>query len=124
MLTQFGKELRHLRLDRDEKLKDMAGKLGVTTAYLSAVENGNRNIPDSWIEIIADEYQLDENEICRLEKLAYDGKPEITLNIGTASVGQRNLAYSFARKFHYIIKKWPCNIPLCKCATFSLSIFN
>ena len=31
--------------------------------------------------------------------MAYDGKPEITLNIGTASVGQRNLAYSFARKF-------------------------
>ena len=99
MLTEFGRELRHIRIDRDEKLKDMAGKLGVTTAYLSAVENGNRNIPDSWIEIIADEYQLDENEICRLEKLAYDGKPEITLNIGTASVGQRNLAYSFARKF-------------------------
>ena len=56
MLTQFGKELRHIRLDRDEKLKDMAEKLGVTVSYLSAVENGKRNIPDNWIEMIASEY--------------------------------------------------------------------
>ena len=99
MLTQFGKELRHIRLDQDEKLKDMAEKLGVTVAYLSAVENGKRNIPNGWIETIANEYSLDEENVERLEKLAFDGKPEITLNIDKATEGQRNLAYSFARRF-------------------------
>jgi len=99
MLTQFGKELRHIRLDRDEKLKDMAGKLGVTVAYLSAVENGKRNIPDNWIEKIADQYLLDEEYVEKLERLAFDGRPGIVLNVDKATVGQRNLAYSFARKF-------------------------
>ena len=99
MLTEFGRELRHIRIDRDEKLKDMAEKLSVTVAYLSAVENGKRNIPNGWIEMIADEYCLDDEYVQKLEKCAYDGKSEITLNFERATDGQRNLAYSFARKF-------------------------
>lgn len=55
MLTRLGKELRKIRLDRDELMKDMARKLGVTVAYLSAVENGTRKFPDAWIQIIASE---------------------------------------------------------------------
>lgn len=38
MLTKFGKELRKIRIENDEILKDMADKLNVTAAYLSAVE--------------------------------------------------------------------------------------
>ena len=37
MLTKFGKELRKIRIEHDEILKDMADKLNVTAAYLSAV---------------------------------------------------------------------------------------
>ena len=58
MLTKFGKELRKIRIEHDEILKDMADKLNVTAAYLSAVENGNRKMPDSWINIITEEYNL------------------------------------------------------------------
>lgn len=58
MLTRFGKELRKIRIEHDEILKDMADKLNVTAAYLSAVENGNRKIPDSWVNIITEEYGL------------------------------------------------------------------
>ena len=46
MLTKFGKKLRALRLENDQRLKDMADKLEVTAAYLSAVENGKRSVPD------------------------------------------------------------------------------
>ena len=44
MLTEFGKALRRIRLDNDELLKDMADKLKVSSAYLSAVENGKKNL--------------------------------------------------------------------------------
>ena len=74
MLTQFGKELRHIRLDRDEKLKDMAEKLGVTVSYLSAVENGKRNIPDNWIEMIASEYYLSDEDVRNLQKIFERGR--------------------------------------------------
>ena len=46
MLTEFGKCLRKIRIDKAELLKDMAEKLQVTSAYLSAVEHGKREIPD------------------------------------------------------------------------------
>ena len=51
MITPFGKYLRKLRIDHDEKLKDMAAKLGVTGSYLSAVEIGKR---DSTLKLVWD----------------------------------------------------------------------
>ena len=56
MLTRFGKKLRTLRLEKDQRLKDMADELGVTAAYLSAVENGKRSVPDLWIGKLSDRY--------------------------------------------------------------------
>ena len=44
MLTEFGKILRKLRIDRQELLRDMAKNLEVSSAYLSAVETGKRKI--------------------------------------------------------------------------------
>ena len=41
MITNFGKFLRKLRVDHNEFLKDMAARLGVTVAYLSAIEHKN-----------------------------------------------------------------------------------
>ncbi len=99
MLTEFGKELRKIRLDRDELLRDMAKKLGVTVAYLSAVENGSRKIPDAWVYTISDLYNLNDSEVCRLQELAYREKCYMPIDIGNASMGQKNLAFSFARRF-------------------------
>ena len=42
MLTPFGKTLRVFRLNRGELLKDMAERLEITPAYLSAIENGKK----------------------------------------------------------------------------------
>lgn len=100
MLTRLGKELRKIRLDNDELLKDMAQRLGVTVAYLSAVENGNRKFPDSWIHIIASEYGLKEKEVENLQRLAFDERDSININVENANVQERSLAYSFARRFH------------------------
>lgn len=99
MLTNFGKELRRIRLERDELLRDMAEKLGVTVAYLSAVENGKRRIPDEWIRKISVIYELDDTQIKRLQKYAYEDKEDLKINIEGISLDQRNLVYSFARRF-------------------------
>ena len=45
MITEFGKALRKLRIDRGETLKIMADNLEMTSSYLSAIECGKRNIP-------------------------------------------------------------------------------
>ena len=45
MLTSIGRFLRKLRIDHGEILKDMADALGVSYAFLSAVENGKKKCP-------------------------------------------------------------------------------
>lgn len=99
MLTRFGKMLRTIRLDRDELLRDMAEKLGVTVAYLSAVENGKRKVPDEWIPKIVDLYELDDDVAEKLQKFAYEERNDLKLNLGNITPDQRELAYSFARRF-------------------------
>jgi transcriptional regulator with XRE-family HTH domain len=46
-MTPFGHKLRSLRQERKVTLKDMAQALGVSSAYLSALEHGKRGRP-SW----------------------------------------------------------------------------
>ena len=50
MLISIARFLRKLRIDNGEILKDMAEALGVSSAFLSAVENGKKKMPEGWIE--------------------------------------------------------------------------
>ena len=45
-MTPFGERLRDLRAARGLALKDMAEGLGVSAAYLSALEHGQRGRPN------------------------------------------------------------------------------
>ena len=58
MATGFGKFLRKLRIDSDETQGDMAKKLDVAQSFLSAVENGKKDIPKSLCRKILDLYPL------------------------------------------------------------------
>ena len=99
MLTKFGKQLRRLRIEKDLRLKEMADELGVTVAYLSAVENGKRTVPDSWIGRIAEKYNLSDEEIIDIQRAAYENKKDIKINLQDANEYETGLALSFARKF-------------------------
>lgn len=99
MITNFGKELRKLRIDNDELLKDMANKLGVTISYLSAVEHGKREVPDDWIDTISELYQLSDVEKDNLEDLAYMSKNKVSIDLLEVNDKKKNTALAFARKF-------------------------
>ncbi|RVB09975.1 XRE family transcriptional regulator, partial [Mesorhizobium sp. M7A.F.Ca.CA.004.05.1.1] len=44
-MTPFGEKLRTLRGERGVRQKDMAAAIGVSAAYLSALEHGRRGAP-------------------------------------------------------------------------------
>lgn len=67
-VTTFGKVLRKLRIDHSEILGDMAKKLKISPAYLSAIENNGRVIPDDMIAKLAQEYHLNDAQIKELEE--------------------------------------------------------
>jgi len=67
--TGFGRYLRKLRAERDERLQDMAEQLRVSPAYLSAIERGLRNIPEHWLDQLCEVYGLSHSERTHLASL-------------------------------------------------------
>lgn len=96
--TEFGLELRKIRLCNNEYLGDMAEKLGVTVSYLSAVETGKRETPKAWVEIIISKYGLDKESAEALKRAYEMSKKTIKIDIGDESQERKTLAISFARE--------------------------
>lgn len=102
MLTDFGRLLRKIRIDCDEIIKDMAKKLDVTASFLSAVETGKRNIPEHWVDSIADIYHLDQAAKQRLQAAAVNSARSIKLNLEHHESDRRETAILFARELEHI----------------------
>ena len=102
MLTDFGRFLRKIRIDCGEILKDMAEKLNVSAAYLSAVEMGKRNIPEQWVNRISELYSLSDEEKSNLNDAADNSAKSITLNFENISNAHKETAILFAREFENV----------------------
>jgi transcriptional regulator with XRE-family HTH domain len=99
MLTALGKLLRKLRIDRGEVLKDMAYKLEMSSAYLSAIELGKRNAPETFTENIRRLYSLDQDAEKELGDALDETLSSVKINLSSARNDQRNAALVFARSF-------------------------
>lgn len=99
VITEFGKALRKLRIDRGEILKTMAEKLNMTSSYLSAIECGKRNIPSDLISKLASIYDLTEEEQEILSEARDKSLSSIEIELSTNNAFKRDLALQFARKF-------------------------
>ena len=104
-LTPFGKAVRKLRLDRDEILRDMADKLAVSSAFLSAVETGKKKVPDEMLNELARHYHLSKGELADLRRLAEDSRQQFKLNVSQTKKETRGLVAAFARKFNELDQK-------------------
>jgi transcriptional regulator with XRE-family HTH domain len=99
MLTAIGRYLRKLRIDRGELLKDMSDRLGVTSSYLSAIENGKRTFPTEWAKKIGDDYGLDSSGRAALENAITESADSVRIELSEVNGSRKNLAFAFARKF-------------------------
>lgn len=74
-MTPFGDRMRKLRAERGLTLKDMAEAIGVSSAYLSALEHGKRGRP-GWhlIQRILTYFNIiwdDAEEVVRLARISH-----------------------------------------------------
>ena len=99
MLTSVGRFLRKLRIDHGEILRDMAKRLNVSSAFLSAVENGKKKVPEAWIPKLEENYSLTPEQLDELRTAIVESSDTVELNILNASDTNRQLAVSFARQF-------------------------
>lgn len=97
--TQFGEFVRILRIKHHEVMGDLAKALEVTLPFLSAVENGKKNVPTEWIPKIISHYNLSTQEAENLKQAIEESKIQVKISTGNAGAAQRRAALQFARSF-------------------------
>ena len=102
-MTPFGERLREIRDERRLALKDMAAGLGVSPAYLSALENGHRGKPNrrlvhrvcQYLGIIWD----DAEDLQRLADLSH---PRVVVDTSGLSARHTELANRLAQRISHL----------------------
>lgn len=94
-ITEFGKAVRHARLNADINLSTMAEQLGVSAAFLSSLESGRKNISDEWVQKIEAFFESKGTPVQALQELADLSNKTVPLE-GLAPEHQR-LVTAFAR---------------------------
>ncbi len=92
-MTPFGKRVRELRAKKGVRLKQMAEDLGVSSAYLSALEHGHRGRPaPGMIMQICGYFGLIWDESEELKRLAVLSHPRIVVDTSGLSPKATELA--------------------------------
>ncbi len=97
--TKFGELLRILRVKYHEVMGDMAEMLEISLPFLSAVENGKKNVPSDWIDKISNHYGLSYKEREELQLAAEESRTQYKILSMNAGREQRKAAMQFARSF-------------------------
>lgn len=97
--TPFGEFVRILRIKHHQVMGDMAKVLGTSTPFLSAVENGKKNVPADWIQKLIVYYDLNPAEKKKLETAIEESRLQYKIFPGNAGINQRKAALQFARSF-------------------------
>lgn len=98
--TPFGRLIRKFRIDHGVVLKDMATSVGVSTAYASAVELGNKKINDEFVRKVISYFELSGESIDELRSAVEISQPQVKIDLSGSEDTDRELAVSFARKYH------------------------
>ena len=100
-MTPLGQKMRELRRQRGVTLKQLAGALEISPAYLSALEHGHRGRPTpallvqicEYFHLIWDDYE----EMHRLARLSH---PRVTVDTAGLSSAATELANLLADRIH------------------------
>lgn len=97
--TKFGEFMRILRVKHHEVMGDIAKLLGVSTPFLSAVENGKKNVPNEWFNLLAKHYAMSDVEIAEMKEAAENSKNQVKIALSESEPYRREVALQFARAF-------------------------
>jgi transcriptional regulator with XRE-family HTH domain len=98
-MTPFGARLRSLREAHGETLAQLATALGLSAAYLSALEHGKRGRPTpGLVRAICAHYRIIWDEADDLMALSRRWKPKVTIDTGGLSPRATILANRLAEE--------------------------
>lgn len=98
-MTPFGRRVRELRAERNITQKQMAADLGVSAAYLSALEKGNRGAP-SWqfVQKVITYFNIIWDDAEELQMLARTSHPRVVVDTTGLSPEATELANLLASR--------------------------
>ena len=100
MTTPFGETIRRLREERGVTQKQMAEAIGVSAAYLSALEHGRRGTPSfNFLQRVAGYFNVIWDEAEALFSIASASDPRVTLDTAGLPAPYTALANRLARDF-------------------------
>ena len=97
--TRYGEFMRILRIKNHEVMGNMAEVLGASLPFISAVENGKKNVPKEWIDKIIQHYNLNNSEQEELMASIEESKTQTKIDMTNKGKIQRMAAVQFARSF-------------------------
>ena len=98
-MTPFGERVRELRVQRGLTLQELAQHLGVSSAYLSALEHGRRGRPTfTLVQGIIHTLGVIWDEADELIRLAEMSHPRVTVDTAGLEPGTTLLANRLARE--------------------------
>jgi transcriptional regulator with XRE-family HTH domain len=105
-MTPFGERVRQLRRERGLLLKDMAAHLGVSSAYLSALERGERGKP-TWtlIQGVLQYFNIIWDEADELARLADVSDPRVKIDTASCDSRATLLANRLAREIRSLSER-------------------
>ena len=96
MLTKLGKLLRVVRIEKGESMRTMASKLDLSLSYLSAIENGKRNVPNGFEELFANTYELNEEEREELKAAVQDSTDKVKFSVDNMDNTRKEILFALA----------------------------
>jgi transcriptional regulator with XRE-family HTH domain len=98
-MTPFGARIRDLREERGLSQKQMAAALGVSPAYLSALEHGRRGAPNwAFVQKVIGYFNVIWDDAEELEKLAAISNPRVQIDTSGLSPDATRLANVLAER--------------------------
>jgi transcriptional regulator with XRE-family HTH domain len=106
-MTPFGNKLRILRNEKNITQKELARAIGVSPAYLSSLERGNRGVPSVQIvEAVCVYFNIIWEDADEVRRLALLSHPKIIINTSNLNNHKATeLTNLLANKINYLNKE-------------------
>ncbi len=102
-MTPFGDKLRRLRREKGVSQKEMAASIGVSAAYLSAMEHGHRGVPNwAMVQKIIGYFNVIWDDAEELQRLAEASHPRAVIDTSGLSPRATELANLLSENIEHL----------------------
>ncbi len=98
--SEYGKELKKILIDKNYRIYDLASALSVSSAFISSIITGKKNVPEDFNEKIAKVLSLSTEEKEMLDTKAALSRDLIKIDLTMCNQTAKNTVLAFQRNLN------------------------